>query len=78
MNPSLPADLTSSIQALLATGRYASEEDVLRHALRSLQQREDDLAAIREGLADMEAGRTRTVEEFDREFRQRHGINRPA
>jgi hypothetical protein len=32
------------------------------------------LAAIEEGLADVEAGRTRSLDEFFREFDERHGI----
>jgi len=32
------------------------------------------LAAVREGLADVEAGRTRPAEDFFREFDRRHGI----
>lgn len=32
------------------------------------------LEAIRDGLADVEAGRTVPLEEFDQSFRQRHGI----
>jgi hypothetical protein len=32
------------------------------------------LAAVREGLADVEAGRTRPMEDFFRDFDQRHGL----
>lgn len=32
------------------------------------------LAAVREGLADVEAGRTQPFEDFFREFDRRHGI----
>jgi hypothetical protein len=38
-------------------------------------EREETLAAIREGLADVEAGRTRPLEAFDREFRRTRGLN---
>ena len=37
-------------------------------------ERTETLQAIREGLDDMHAGRTRPHEEFDREFRGRHGL----
>lgn len=43
-------------------------------ALALWRQRQDDLAAIREGLADVKAGRTKSLEEFDRDFRLRHGL----
>lgn len=78
LSQSLPADVYSTIQALLATGRYASEEDVLRRALQSLQQRDEDLEAILAGIADLSAGRTRSLDEFDQEFRIRNGIHDPA
>jgi predicted transcriptional regulator len=47
---------------------------VLRNALEALQQRDEDLAAITAGIADMEAGRYRPFAEIDAEFRQRHNI----
>lgn len=47
-----------------------SPEDVLSR----WRQHQETLAAIREGLADIEAGRMTPLEDFDREFRQRHGI----
>jgi predicted transcriptional regulator len=40
--------------------------------LKSLQQQED-LAAIREGIADMEAGRLLTLEQLDARIRSRIG-----
>lgn len=36
--------------------------------------REATLRAIRSGLDDMHAGRTRPLAEFDRAFRERHGL----
>jgi hypothetical protein len=38
-------------------------------------QREEARAAITQGLADVESGRTRPFEEFDREFRRKHGLS---
>jgi hypothetical protein len=37
-------------------------------------EREETLRAIQRGLDDLHAGRTRPFEEFDREFRERHGL----
>lgn len=37
-------------------------------------ERQATVRAIQLGLDDMHAGRTRPVEEFDREFRERHGL----
>lgn len=56
MDLHLPTDITISIRAFLDEGRYGSEADVLRDALAALR-RQQDLAAIRDGLADADAGR---------------------
>ena len=39
------------------------------------EEREATVQAIRNGLADVEAGRTRPFAEFDREFRLKHGLS---
>lgn len=51
------------------TGLISPEE-----ALKRWREEQVSLAAIREGLADIEAGRTKSLEDFDRDFRKRHGI----
>ena len=38
------------------------------------EEREETIRAIQRGLDDMDAGRTRPFEEFDREFREKHGL----
>jgi hypothetical protein len=38
------------------------------------EEREETIRAIQHGLEDMHAGRMRPFEEFDREFRERHGL----
>ena len=37
-------------------------------------ERADTLRAIRQGLADIEAGRVQPLEDFDLEFRRKHGL----
>ncbi len=39
------------------------------------KERMETLAAIREGLADIEAGRTISLEDFRREFSAKHGLD---
>jgi predicted transcriptional regulator len=39
------------------------------------EEREETRAAIRRGLADVDEGRVKPFEEFDREFRAKHGIS---
>jgi putative addiction module CopG family antidote len=70
-----PLDVEEQVKQFVASGQYASEEDVLRDSLRALRRQSDDLAAIREAIAEMEAGdRGRPFDEFVEEFRRKHGI----
>jgi putative addiction module CopG family antidote len=73
-----PPDLEDEIKQRMNTGRYESEDEVLREALRALKCRDDELAAIQEGIDDMEAGRVAPLREFDREFRERKNIPQDA
>jgi Arc/MetJ-type ribon-helix-helix transcriptional regulator len=66
----IPADVQQRMNLLMGTGRYASEEEVLRAAVAALEQKNDDLTAIQGGINDMETGRCRPFAEFDREYRQ--------
>jgi hypothetical protein len=53
------------LQDMASYQRLLDETD-MRHSL----------VGISRGLADVEAGRTKPLEEFEREFRARHGIPR--
>ena len=61
-------------QLLLDEGVPITPEE----ALSRWRAHQKTLGAIREGLADVEAGRTVSLDGFDREFRQRHGIEGTA
>jgi putative addiction module CopG family antidote len=68
--------LEQAIQRQMASGRYASEIDVLEAALQALARR-DELRAelfadIKESLADEQAGRTQSLQEVDAEFRAQY------
>ncbi len=69
-----PPDVRQLIQEAENFGEYVSEDDVLRDALSALIRQNEDLAAIREGIADMEAGRFRPVSEVDAEIRRKLGF----
>ena len=69
----LTPELSATVQGFLASGRYKSDEEVLRKALAALQYKEN-VAAIQEGVDDMEAGRYRTLDEVDREMRRKYGL----
>nr|WP_202130889.1 type II toxin-antitoxin system ParD family antitoxin [Methylobacterium sp. 2A] len=56
---------------MVATGRYTSENEVLREGVRLIRDREADLATVDQsiatGLAQAQGGRTKSAEEvFDR------------
>jgi len=47
-------------------------------ALAAWREEQANLAAIRDGLEDIAAGRTKSLDDFDRDFRRRHGIEGTA
>jgi putative addiction module CopG family antidote len=74
MTISLTPELDRALKEKLASGRYGSVEEVLVAAFRALNDEEDTIAAVLEGNADFEAGRYRSLEESDAEFRKKYGI----
>lgn len=77
MNQSLPPDIQQRIDAQLATGTFAKEEEVLREALDALERRQRGLTQLREMVAvaeeDVAAGRIGTFdcEDIKRDVRAR-------
>ncbi|TWF54749.1 type II toxin-antitoxin system ParD family antitoxin [Neorhizobium alkalisoli] len=63
----LGQDLEDYVDELVKTGRYDSRDDVLREGVRLLEVREKRKAeldaALARGLADIEAGRGKPMEE---------------
>lgn len=78
MSLTIPADVQERVSALLGTGRYASEEEILRAAVAALEEQNADLMAIQIGINDMENGRYRPFADFDAEFRERNQIENNA
>ena len=74
----LPPDLQTRVSALLGSGRYSTEEEILRAAITALEERNADLASIQAGVRDMENGRYRPFSEFDAEFRKRNQVEKDA
>lgn len=73
-----PPKLDELVKQQLATGNYQSEDEVLFDALHLLRRQREELAAIHEGIDDMENGRVTSLREFDREFRERKDIPQDA
>lgn len=78
MSLTIPADVQVRMNALLGTGRYSSEEEILRAAVKALEEQNADVTAIQSGINDIESGRYRPFAEFDAEFRQRNQIGSDA
>ena len=74
----LTPELERLVREKLASGKYESQEDVLRAALRALDEQEEIVAGIQEGYDDLQAGRYKTLEEADAEFRSKHNISHDA
>lgn len=70
----IPDDIDDRITALVASGQFASRDDVLRAAIKALEFRHNEIAAIQAGIDDMDAGRVTSIRDFDRDFRQRNNI----
>jgi predicted transcriptional regulator len=63
--------LRPSVEQELKSGLYESEQDLVNKALQMLQrEREAALAGIREGLADVEAGRVQPLAEAFADLRK--------
>jgi len=78
MTHSLPPDLQSLVQKHLTLGNYASEEDVLRDALRALERQQEVMEDVVVGLADLEAERGRPLEDIDARLRAKYNIPRAS
>jgi Arc/MetJ-type ribon-helix-helix transcriptional regulator len=74
----IPSDVQDRVNALLGTGLYASEAEILRAAVAALEEQNADLAAIQRGIDDMENGRCRPFADFDTEFRERNQVGHNA
>lgn len=86
MGYQFPPDLEKLVQAQMVAGHYPCEDDLLRDALRALDERRDAVVGedplvvegIRRGLADMKAGHRIPLAEFDAQFRAQNSISRDA
>jgi antitoxin ParD1/3/4 len=76
MSYAFPPPLDRLVHEVLASGAYRSEDDLLLEAVQVLRERDEAVAGIQEGLADLDAGRTRPLREVDEELRKKHIIPR--
>jgi predicted transcriptional regulator len=71
---SFPPDLERLVRDEMSAGVYPTEDDLLRDAISALRGQREDVAAVRAGIADMEAGRVRPFQEVAAEIRSRRGF----
>jgi predicted transcriptional regulator len=75
MTLQISADIEHRITMRLNAQSGVTVDEVLRDALDALEFQEREIAAIQEGLDDVEAGRLTPLREYEREFRARHKIS---
>ena len=78
----MPYPFPPALQALvgeqMASGKYASEDELLQSALHALAQEEQDFNAVRESLAEWRAGDPGVpLEDALETIRVRHGLVEP-
>lgn len=76
MSYPFPPTLDRLVREELAAGVYRSEDEVLVEVMQALRDRDETIAAIREGLADVAANRVRPLGDVDSELRAKYGIAR--
>lgn len=75
MTYSFPPDIAQLVRDRMATGRYGSEDELLRNALQALSERDEDLDAIRAALAEWHSGDEGIpLDEAIEQIRQNHQI----
>ena len=74
-----PPDVEQLVTQRMASGDYASEDDVLRDALKALAEQSDDLVAVQEAVTRLRAGEDGQPlsEAFD-DIRRKHNISADA
>ncbi len=74
MSYQFPPDIDAFVKNQLASGRYASEDDLIREAFDALRRQEEDIAAIQAGIEDERAGRVKSLADVDAAMRERYQI----
>lgn len=74
MQIDLPQDIFARVQQLAASTGGASEVEIIRKALDSLDRQASACAAIQEGIDAWQSGKYQELDDFDRRFREQNGI----
>jgi Arc/MetJ-type ribon-helix-helix transcriptional regulator len=76
MTHEIPTQLQSLIDQRMATGRYGSQEDLLVQALHALDDYDQAVSEIQQGIDDETAGRMRPLAKVDADLRQKLGFSK--
>lgn len=71
----IPAQLQTLIDQKMATGQYATQEELLVEALHALDDYEEAVIDIQQGIEDEAAGRMRPLDQVDADIRQKLGFS---
>ena len=71
-----PPDIRTLIDQYMATGQYASEDQVLQAALHVLSDYHTTVADIRAGMEDYAQGRAEPLSQAMKDVRQQLGFNK--
>lgn len=74
MRYDFPTEIKTMIEDRLATGKYASEDEVLQRALHRLTEYDETVSDIQEAMDDEAAGRLRPLRDVDDEIRRKLGF----
>jgi hypothetical protein len=74
MQIELPHDIVDRDQKRAAADNGATEAEVIRKTLDSLDWQDQERQAIQEGIDAWRAGDTQKLDQFDAEFRAKNGI----
>lgn len=76
MHIDLPTDLLQRVEKLAADGEDVSA--VIAKGIERLEWEAREVAAVQEGIDAYERGESEPLEDFDRRFREEHGITPDA
>ena len=74
MRYDFPSEIKTMIADRMASGKYATEDEVLRRALRTLAEYDETVTDIQEGMNDEAAGRLRPLDAVDAGIRRNLGF----
>jgi hypothetical protein len=79
MTIEIPADLQPFVRQQLKLGCFTNEQQLVTEALQLLKaEREQSIEGVRQGLADVAAGRTQPLAEAFAELRREFNLPDPA